>query len=80
MGRFSVKKSGNCCLIKLTIIVKIIKQLLTALHLACVQTSPPPQEKSGDPLLIFPKGGGTSVHRLHYILPLKVDAYIKSDH
>ena len=32
---------------------------LTYASLACVQTSPLPQEKS-----IFPEGGGTSVHRL----------------
>ena len=34
--------------------------------LACVETSPLPQEKSGEetPLPIFPKGGGTSGHRL----------------
>ena len=37
-------------------------------NLACVQTSPLSQEKSGEetssPLPIFPEGGGTSVHRL----------------
>ena len=42
--------------------------MLSQLKLACVQTSPLPQEKSGEetssPLPIFPKGGGTSVHRL----------------
>ena len=37
--------------------------------IACVQTFPLPQEKSGEEttssLPIFPEGGGTSVHRLH---------------
>ena len=32
--------------------------------MACVQTSPLPQKKSGDPLPIFSEGGGTSVHML----------------
>ena len=36
---------------------------------ACVQTLPLPQEKSGEetPLPIFPQGVGTSVHRLHQL-------------
>ena len=34
----------------------------SAYLLACVQTSPLPQEKSGEE--IFPEGEGTSVHRL----------------
>ena len=37
--------------------------------LACVQTSPLPQEKSGEetPLAIFPEGVGTSEHRLRHV-------------
>ena len=32
--------------------------------IACVQTSPLPQKKSGEDLPIFSEGEGTSVHRL----------------
>ena len=45
----------------------------TQIPLACVQTSPLPQEKSGEETLsIFPEGVGTSVHRLGFPFLLNI--------